>query len=643
MRGGTQWWRLCAWVVLLPMAALRPAHADTALEVRQTWQLLDYVAVDYGGAVKDSVVSNAAEYREMREFAARAAERIAQLPVREGTKALIASTAQLQTAIAERAPAPEVARFAHLAADQLLSIYPVPAAPSVAPDLARGAALYESECLACHGAEGHGDGPAARSLDPPPVAFTDAVRARERSVFSLYQTISQGVAGTSMTAFASLSDADRWALAFYVGGLSYSPDLRQKGERLWKEDEGLRAQFANLETLSRTSEATLALELGANRSRALLAYLRANPVAIGHDGLGLARARLTESLQAYESGDGAQAGRLALSAYLDGFEPLEPQLRARDAQLLGRIESAMAEYRARINRGVPASQVAAQAAELRNLFETTTAVLGKSQGDASSAFIGSFTIFVREGLEALLIVIAIIAFLVKAGRRDVLPYVHSGWLGALGVGILTWGAATFLVGISGAGRELTEGLSSLLAAVVLLSVGLWMHQKSLAGRWQRYINEQLARALDARSAWFLAGLAFVAVYREVFETILFYAALWKQGNGAAILAGLAAGSATLAVIAVLLLRYSARLPIAKFFSVSSLFIAVLAVVLTGKGVAALQEAGLLQMRPIGMPEVPVLGIYPSMQTLLAQLAVVIVAVAGHLYNVHSGRKQEISK
>ncbi|WP_252401090.1 FTR1 family protein, partial [Escherichia coli] len=105
-----------------------------------------------------------------------------------------------------------------------------------------------------------------------------------------------------------------------------------------------------------------------------------------------------------------------------------------------------------------------------------------------------------------------------------------------------------------------------------------MHQKSVAGQWQGYLRERMSAALNRKSAFFMFGLAFVAVYREVFETILFYAALWGQGNDRAILVGLAAGVLCLAAITVLLLRFSAKLPIGKFFSASSWLVAVLAVV-----------------------------------------------------------------
>ena len=159
-----------------------------------------------------------------------------------------------------------------------------------------------------------------------------------------------------------------------------------------------------------------------------------------------------------------------------------------------------------------------------------------------------------------------------------------------------------------------------------------MHGKSLAGRWQVYIREKLSAALTKSSAFFLFALAFITVYREVFETILFYIALWTRGNGGSILAGLIAGIVVLAIIAAVLLRTSRRLPIAQFFGWSSLLIAALAVVLAGKGFAALQEAGLVPAIAVNGPRVEALGVYPSMLPLAAQAFVLVVAVAGYLWN-----------
>ena len=176
------------------------------------------------------------------------------------------------------------------------------------------------------------------------------------------------------------------------------------------------------------------------------------------------------------------------------------------------------------------------------------------------------------------------------------------------------------------------------AAVVLLGVGMWMHQKSVAGRWQVYLKEKLSSALNKRTAWFLFSLAFVAVYREVFETVLFFAALWTEGNGWPLLAGLGTGIVLLALLAIILLRTSARLPIGQFFAASSLLVAVLAVVLAGKGIAGLQEAGLLHTSPIAIPRIDLLGIHPSWQTLLAQLAVLFTALVAFAFNLRSKRQ-----
>ncbi|WP_313920738.1 FTR1 family protein [Tahibacter sp.] len=631
---------LCALLVVLPLhAATTPA---VEADVRQVWQLLDYVGVDYGSAVANHAVVSATEYQEIQEFVATARTRLASLPASNERDTHLAQADQLVGAVAAKADAAEVARLAHGLADALLATYGIAVAPRAVPDLSRAQTLYVSQCSSCHGLTGHADGPAAAALSPPPVAFADAARARERSTFALYQVISQGVAGTAMPAFTTLSDEERWALAFRVGTLAYPPTLQRDGEQLWQATPALRERFPNLDAVTRITEAELSASLGEQPARAALAYLRAHPEAVTASrttaaSLVLARQRLKESQTAYTAGDPARATALALSAYLDGFEPVEPSLALHDRALLDRVEHAMGEYRARIARGAPVADIAAQADVLRTLIDSADTALSTSSADATTAFLGSLTILLREGLEALLIVIAMIAFLRKAERTDVLRYVHAGWMGALLAGLLTWGIATYVVSVSGAGREVTEGISSLFAAAVLLGVGIWMHQKSLAGRWQQYVREKLSAALTRRSAWFLFALAFISVYREVFETILFYIALWNENNGLALLAGLVTGVVLLGVIAVVLLRYSKRLPIAQFFSWSSLLIAVLAVVLAGKGVAALQEAGWVAVQPIDGPRLALLGIYPSLQPVLAQLAVLIVAVLGFVVNRRSGK------
>jgi high-affinity iron transporter len=611
------------------------ARADDAA-VQTAWRLLDYIAVDYRGAVAGGRVISATEYTEMREFSASVTQRLGALPAHQAKARLVADARALEAAVARRAAPDEVDRMARGLGQRLLAAYPVPLAPEAAPDLARGARLYAQHCASCHGASGRADTDMARRLDPPPIAFTDRARARDRSLFGLYQVIGQGLEGTAMTSFASLSPADRWALAFYAGTLAYPAALARAGEADWRANPALRARIPDLERLVSLTPGTLAGALGEDRAAALIAYLRAHPEALaatgGSQALAVAHELLRQSLAAYRAGDRARASELALAAYLDGFEPVEAVLGTRDGGLVVEVEEAMGRLRAAIARGAPVDEVAAEAERIQSLYTRAEAALAPEAGSAASTFLGALAILLREGLEALLIVIAMIGFLRKAERRDMLAYVHIGWVGALVAGVATWWAANRFITISGAGRELTEGFGSLLAAFILLFVGVWMHGKAQVGAWQAYVRDKLDRALTKGSAWFLAFLAFIAVYREVFETIIFFAAMGGEGNGGALIGGIAAGVALLALIAWAMLRLSARLPIGKFFQYSSTLIAILAVVLAGKGVAALQEAGMLGIHPLaGFPRSPLLGVYPTVETLLAQGIAILLLVAGFLW------------
>lgn len=631
--------RTAATALLFILAAMvaPPVRAETT-PVQTAWRLLDYLAVDYRGAVKDGAVASESEYAEMVEFSAAARERIDALPPSAGLADLQRGAADLQAAIAAKASPDDVAATARGLAAGLLKAYPVAIAPTAPPSLERGRALYAEHCASCHGATGAGDGPAAiaAKLDPPPVAFTDGERARERSIFAYVQVLEQGLDGTSMASFADLlPPQDRWAVAAYAASLAFPEGADKAGERLWTADAALRAA-TNLERLMSLRPAELEAAHGEADGRALAAFLRNHPDATAPapaGSLSLARGRLDEALAAYRRGDRKAATDLALSAYLDGFEPVEPVLAARDNVLMVRIESAMGALRAGIARDAPVEEVAGQVRSLDGAFAAAERILAEGESSAVSSFLAAFTILLREGLEALLIVVAMIAFLGKAERRDLVPWIHAGWVGALVAGAATWAVATWLIGISGASRELTEGFGSLVAAVVLIWVGIWMHGKSQADAWQHYVRDTLGRVLTRRSAWFLFGLAFVVVYREVFETILFYAAIWSQGQGHAVLGGAGAAVASLAVLAALMMRYSRRLPIGRFFGYSSALMAVLAVVLIGKAAAALQESGFLPVLPLsGAPRIELLGLYPTREGLLAQVVVAGLLIAGFVLN-----------
>jgi len=632
--------RLAVLALFASLAFIDPAVAqESRPDVETAWRLLDYIAVDYAGAVAGGKVSSPSEYAEQSEFAATVASKIGALAQNPAKPQLQKEAGRLRQAVADKAEPAQVAEIAHALAADLLAAYPVPLAPATPPAFERGAALFEQHCAACHGTTGNGHGPAAAALPTPPIAFVDEERARQRSIFALYQVITQGLDGTPMASFASLPAADRWALALYAGHFAYADGgAVARGEQLWKSDPSLHTLIPDLKTLVGMTPATLEQKIGHDKAVAVMGFLRRHPEALAQvqsqpGSLALVRQRLAQSASAYGTGDRTHAAELALSAYLDGFEPVEPILGARDAGLLSRIEGAMGEYRAAIQHGDDADAVNRRAQAIGRLLDDAEAALSPNAASDVSTFLGAAAILLREGLEALLIVVAMIAFLRKAERLEVMPYVHGGWISALAAGAVTWAIATWVIGISGANRELVEGFGSVFAAVVLLWVGIWMHGKAQADQWQRYIREKMSHALSGRSAWLLFGLAFVVVYREVFETILFYAALWTQGNGAAMLAGAGCACLALAVIAGVILGYSRSLPIAKFFTYSSWLMAILTVVLAGKGLAALQEAGMVGIAPIAfVPRIELVGLFPTVQTVAAQFLVFVVLAFGFRRN-----------
>ena len=432
--------RIASLSLLFLFAACLPASAQAnAGDVQTIWRLLDYIAVDYPGAVKDGKVISEAEYSEMMEFSEAAAKRITELPAASDRAALIAKANDLKIAIADRASANKVAQDARLLASYLLRDYPVPLAPHSVPDLQNGARLYVQNCASCHGLSGNGQGPDARGLDPAPIDFTDTERARQRSLFGLYQVIGQGLDGTAMQSFSDLPAQDRWDLAAYTGSFAFGDIAR--GEKLWKSDASIQAQFPDLTAWSSMTPVILAGKFGPDKADAIFAFLRSHPEAIGKasgGSLDLARTKFDESLAAYRIGDKSAANDLALSAYLDGFEPFEALLGNRDPDLLSSIEQSMAQLRNAIDKNRSVSDVETQINALKVQFTQAEAILVPDNASGASAFVGAFTILLREGLEAILIIVAMIAFLRKAERPEVMSYVHGGWITALIAGGVTW-------------------------------------------------------------------------------------------------------------------------------------------------------------------------------------------------------------
>ena len=604
-----------------------PAYAanQTALV-----QLVEYVGADYINAVVDGEIVSPAEYAEMSEFSALLAEGVAELPEAEGKQTLQDQADRLKQAVADKAAESEIKDLAQSIRATLVSVYGIPVSPKKAPEQAHAAALYQSHCAACHGEQGKGDGPAGVALEPAPTDFTEVERYNGRSLLGLHTTITQGVEGTGMAAYGdTLSEEDRWALAFYVGAKAVTDDVAEEGEQVFTTVPGMKSTLT-LDTLVAQAPEDVLKEQGP-KAYAALGYLRRTPGALFNKNrfIALSHDKLSEADSAYQAGDKGAAKAAALSAYLDGFEMIEQQLAAVDNELMRSAESRFMAVREAIDRDREASEVSDKvAAAQQGLAQASDALSGDGLSPAATLS-ASFFILFREGLEALLVVAALLTFTRKANAVKATRHIHYGWITALVAGGLTWYVANTLITFSGASREMTEGFAGVVAALILFYVGFWMHSNSNSQKWMGYIKSKVDNALGGGTIWVLAFVSFISVYREIFETILFYEALLSQvtattqpylfyGMGAAILA--------LAVVCFLVFRIGMRLPLSLFFRVTSIVLLILSVILLGNGIAALQEAGLISAFYLGVPTIEWLGLYPTVQGVVAQSVAIILAV-----------------
>jgi len=612
--------------ILAPLAFIAfttPAIAAEGPEM--ILHMLDYIRVDYPATVNSGKVVDADEYSEMQEFSTQVAAMTLGLERKDVTPQLNANATALKHAVDRRLPPSDINSLVHSLSQQITANYAVNVAPRVPPSLTSGKQLFATNCASCHGVNGNGEGPRAAELNPPPINFQDMERARERSVWGLYSAITQGVEGTAMPAFNNLSKEQRWALAFYVSNFAFSDNIRAEGQELWNNTP-VQGWIPDLAALSALTPSEAEARFGED-GLAVLAYLRDQPRAIasGRGALNIARELLGASLHKYRNEHAAEAYQLALSAYLDGYELGEASLSSVDAAMTKRIEQAMLAYREMIKAGAPVSEVEQHYNGLVTQLDSAAKALSENTMTAEMGFVSAYVILLREGLEAILLLAAIAAVLIKLGRRDTLPYLHAGWIGALLMGGATWAVSNYLFTISGAGRELTEGLTALLACGVVLYVGFWLHDKTHTTRWREFVDVKVRKALNGKTLWMLTFIAFIAVYREVFETVLFYQALWLQaepGTESSLWGGIVAAVFSLLALGWIILRSSIRLPLKLVFRVNAAILFVLAVVFAGHGVAGLQEAGWLPVDLIAMPSFDLLGIYPTMETLIAQLVVV---------------------
>src|SRR5260221_2491905 len=612
---------------------------------RRVANIVSVAVEEYGKAVDaQGKLISAQEYQETNDFltdARRAAERLS------GDNAAAARALLDSVAAAGREKRPTAVldslekRFAAVLGKE--AQLELPAQPL---DLAEGRTIYERSCASCHGMQGLGDGPAGRALTPPPPAIGSASPMHGVSPALMYRVVSVGVAGTPMAGFgASLTPIQRWNVVTYVTSLRATHAQRLEGEGLFTQrctgchgivgagDGPLARSLTKLPPeiggvafqVERSDEQLSAVvrdgvpgsamppskDLSDAQVASMVAYLRTLPMkdrnaqalATTGDSASVTTARRTvlslleQALGQVRSGHQVDALDKAFDAYT-AFEPLETTARAKNPGLVLTMERLFAEFKTAV-RGNDLRQ----AEHVRDAIEATMpeiVALTAPAGSGVEAFWQSFLIILREGFEAILVVGAIVAILIKTGHRERLRSIWLGVAYALAASAATAVVLKTVLAAMPASREIIEGTTLLVAAAVLFSVSYWLISKVEAAKWQQFIKEKVSAALEQGGGSALTFVAFLAVSREGAETALFYQALFNEGPNVALplSLGILAGFAVLAVVFVGIYRFGVRIRMRLFFGVTSVLLFFMAFVFTGKGGRELQEGNSVTLSAI---------------------------------------------
>ena len=298
-----------------------------------------------------------------------------------------------------------------------------------------------------------------------------------------------------------------------------------------------------------------------------------------------------------------------------------------------------------IRAGAPQSEIEAEGAKLLSMIqdEVTTLETKGVESGGWGMFLQAFLILLREGVEAILVLVGIIAYLGRAGHQKEISIVYNWAIAGI---IASFISAYLFVSVldntttTGSGREIIEGCTALFAVLVLLGTSAWMGGKSNAKAWKSYIDSQVKLTLSTGKSRALGFAVFLAVYREGAEVILFYQALFNNAIGDVdmIWGGFAVACAALALLFFLMQRGALRIPIGPFFKVTSAFMFALAVTFLGGGLKELQEADVIPtsvIESIPVPSIDLLGIYPTYETVVPQILLILAAVAAVSYRKHS--------
>ncbi|MDR1050019.1 MAG: FTR1 family iron permease [Deltaproteobacteria bacterium] len=281
----------------------------------------------------------------------------------------------------------------------------------------------------------------------------------------------------------------------------------------------------------------------------------------------------------------------------------------------------------------------AQAAQAAAAGSGSGAASASAASESSSGrdwviFLASFGTLLREGFEAILVIAAIAAYLLRSGNKKSVPVVYWSAVFAVVASGLAAVALQLLFDLSGAKQEVIEGLTMILATVVLFCVSNWMFSKAEAEAWKKYIASKVDVAVTKGSAFALGAAAFLAVFREGAETILFYQGILSEAgqDTTMVWSGFAVGAVALVFVFIIIRHGSMRLPLKPFFIGTSLLMFVMSIAFVGGGIKELQEGNVVGVSMLeGLPTVDLLGVYPTVETLVPQIFLLALTIGSIIF------------
>lgn len=530
--------------------------------------------------------------------------------------------------------------------------------PLKIPSLNNGRKIYEQNCATCHGVKGLGDGPSAATLNPKPVKFHDEEFIHSTSPYTFYRAIKNGIPGTAMPAWDyQLSLQEKWDVIRYIRSFVQKPNNNK--ELLDQVNMNNISNYKSLQDIAFTSDKSdiEIVELLKNNQKfanlkdedliTVVNYIRDEKTIISQTNqsqelskseyleqkINEIKGLLSDSKQSYQSDNNKDAIDKSIAAYL-AFEPLERELGAKDTELARKLELNFNSLKGFYSTKNNNQKIESIIKEIETGLADTKNILTK-ENDGLALLFQSLFLILREGFEAIIIIMALIAFIKKSSNdRNLLKNLYYG----IGLGVLASIVTAFILETilqkSNFSKEFLEGFTILLAAAMLFYVSHWLISKTQSDQWQKFIRTTLSSALSNKNQLAIVSVGFLSVYREGFETILFYKALYSTSSNANMISlGLVLGCIALAVISVLFYKFSVKIPIREFFFVTGLLLYYMVFSFVGKGLHEFQEGNILSITALNfIPEIDLIGLYPTMETVTAQIIILLAWIFAVIYS-----------